>query len=237
MNKEKLAELLGAHIGDGCISINKRYSMYYLGGDLIEEREYHDSWVSKLLNQVMKDLKKPKVKYKEYPSTGIYGCYIFNKEVVNFFLEKGICFGQKINQGIPDFILKEDKLIKRFIRGLFDTDGNIYFDKNRSCKNPINNVPIIKLGTTSLKLANQVVFSLTKLGFNPRLKKPYQGKRDKNPVHTVLIYRRKDIRKYIKEIGFKNSKHLTKWLVFKKQGFSQPKTTLEQRKKILNNKV
>ena len=34
-----LAELLGIHVGDGCISENKRYSEYYLGGDLIEERE------------------------------------------------------------------------------------------------------------------------------------------------------------------------------------------------------
>ena len=37
-----LAEIIGIHIGDGCISKNNRYCKYYLGGDLKEEREYHD---------------------------------------------------------------------------------------------------------------------------------------------------------------------------------------------------
>ena len=37
---EDLAELIGIHIGDGCISKNNRYSEYYLGGDLKEEKKY-----------------------------------------------------------------------------------------------------------------------------------------------------------------------------------------------------
>jgi hypothetical protein len=237
MKKEDLAELLGIHIGDGCLSENKRYSMYYLGGDITEEKEYHDTWVSHLLNKLMKELKKEKVRYKEYKSTSVYGCYIFDKEIVNFFKKKGIVSGTKINQTIPQFI-NNKRLTKRFIRGLFDTDGNIYFDKNRSCKNPKNNVPIIKLGTTSEKLCNDVFNCLKDLGFCPRLKKPYKGKKDKNIVYTLLIYRKDDIVRYLNEIGFKNSKHHTKWLVFKKQGFLPPRTTLNQRKAFLqNNKV
>ena len=235
MINEDLAELLGIHIGDGCISENKRYSMYYVGGDLKEEVEYHDNWVAPLLNKnVMKRLDKPNVKYKKYKSTGIYGLYLFDKEVVEFFKKFGICSGTKINQKIPHPILKNKNLLKRFIRGLFDTDGNIYFDKNRSCKNPINNIPTIKLSNTSQGLINQVYKSLISLGFHPRLKKPYKGKRDKNTVHTILIYRKSDIQNYIDKIGFKNPKHLTKWLVFKKNGLLPPRTTLKHRKTILS---
>ena len=230
-----MAELLGIHIGDGCISVNKRYSMYYVGGDITEEKEYHDSWVSILINKkVLIPLNKEKAKYKEYPKVGIYGLYIFNKEVVDFFRKFGIVAGSKKEQGVPNEILLNKELTKRFIRGLFDTDGNIYFDKNRSCKNPINNVPIIQLGTTSKKIAKQVFSSLIRLNFFPRMKKPHKGKRDKNVVYTVLIYRKRDIERYIIEIGFKNSKHMTKWMVFKKQGYLQPKTTLKGRKEILN---
>ena len=62
---EDLAELLGIHIGDGCISVNDRYSMYYLGGDLKEEKEYHDNWVGPLFNKkVMNPLFGIDVQYK-----------------------------------------------------------------------------------------------------------------------------------------------------------------------------
>jgi len=70
---EELAELIGIHIGDGCISINKRYQEYYLGGDLKEEKEYHDTWVAPLFNKkIMIPLYNKKVRYKEHPKVGIY---------------------------------------------------------------------------------------------------------------------------------------------------------------------
>jgi len=229
-----MAEILGIHMGDGCISVNKRYHMYYVGGDITEEKEYHDLWVSELLNKkVFIPLNKRLARYKEYPSVGVYGLYVFDKEVVDFFTKFGIKTGSKKEQRVPKEILENKSLIKRFIRGLFDTDGNIYFDKNRSCKTPINNVPVIKLGTTSKKLLEEIFCSLKSLGFNPRIKKPYKGKRDKNTVYTLIIYRRGDIKRYIEEIGFKNNKHMTKWLVFKKQGYLQPRTSLKERKTIL----
>jgi len=235
---EDLAELLGIHIGDGCISKNKRYSEYYLGGDLKEEKEYHDNWVAPLFNKkIMIPLFNKKVIYKEHPKIGVYGFYIFSKDLVKFFEKLGIKAGSKINLRIPSQILSNNKLSLRFLRGLFDTDGNIYFDKNRSAKNPKNDRPAIKLGTVSKNLINDLFFLFKKLGLNPRLKKPYQGKRDKNAVHTVLVYRKADIEYFIKNIGFKNPKHSTKWLIFKKLGYCPPKTTLKERLKILQEKV
>ena len=139
---EELAELLGIHIGDGCISETKRYSEYYLGGDLIEEKEYHDNWVGPLFNKkIMNPLFGKDVTYKEHPKVGIYGFHIFNKDLVNFFKNLGIKAGSKINCGIPKSITKDKVLLKRFLRGLFDTDGSLYFNKNYSAKNPINNYP------------------------------------------------------------------------------------------------
>jgi len=232
---EELAELIGIHIGDGCISENKRYSEYYLGGDLIEEIEYHDSWVGPLFNKkIMIPLFGKEVTYKKYPKVGIYGFYIFNKKLVDFFKVLGINAGSKINLGIPNKILSDKKLLKRFIRGLFDTDGSLYFDKNYSAKNKKNNAPMIKLGTVSKKLIEDVFNSLKGMGLNPRMRLPYQGKRDKNKVYSVLLYRRKDIEFFINEIKFKNPKHYTKWQVFKKLGYCLPYTKLKERRKILS---
>jgi len=233
---EDLAELFGIHIGDGCISENKRYSEYYLGGDLIEEKEYHDNWVGPLFNKkIMNPLFNKNVIYKEHPKVGVYGFHVFDKKLVNFFRDFDICIGSKINVRIPNYILKDKKLLKRFIRGLFDTDGTIYFDKNYSAKNPINNRPIIRLGTVSKKLFDDVLVSLKKLGLKPRIKNPYKGKKDKNLVYSLLLSRKEDINFFINEIGFKNSKHYTKWQVFQKLNYCPSKTTLKQRKAIINS--
>jgi hypothetical protein len=232
---EDLAELLGIHIGDGCISENKRYSEYYLGGDLIEEREYHDNWVGPLFNKkIMNPLFNKNVKYKEHPKVGVYGFHIFDKNLANFFKEFGIASGSKINIGIPNEIVKDLRLLKRFLRGLFDTDGTLYFEKSYTSKHRKNNHPIIKLGTVSNTLAQDVFNSLKKIGLNPRMKNPHKGKKDKNLVYSVILYRKQDIHYYINEIGFKNPKHYTKWQVFKRYGFCPPKTVLKERKKMLS---
>jgi intein/homing endonuclease len=234
---EDMAEILGIHIGDGCLSVNNRYSEYYLGGDITEEKEYHNKWVGPLFNKkVMMPLFNKKVNYKEHPKVGVYGFYIFDKKLVDFFTAFGICTGSKINVEVPEKIRNNKKLSLRFLRGLFDTDGNIHFDKNRSAKNPINNVPVIKLGSVSKRLIDQVYEMLLAFDLHPRIKKPYKGKRDKNEVHTLLIYRKNDIDFYIKNIGFKNPKHYTRWLVFKKMGYCAPWTNLQERRKILNSK-
>lgn len=231
---EDLAELLGIHIGDGCISENKRYSEYYLGGDLIEEKEYHDNWVGPLFNKkIMNPLFNKNVNYKEHPKVGVYAFHIFDKKLVDFFKGFGICSGSKMNVYIPKAIISNKKLLKRFIRGLFDTDGSIYFEKSYTSKDRKNNHPIIKIGTVSKKLAEDVYNSLKILGLNPRVKRPHKGKKDKNPVYSVLIYRKSDIEFYINEIGFKNAKHYTKWLVFQKLGYCPPNTTLKERKDLI----
>ena len=69
-----LAEIIGIHIGDGCISKNNRYCEYYLGGGLKEEREYHDKCVGPLFNKkVAIPVLNKEVIYKEHPKMCVYG--------------------------------------------------------------------------------------------------------------------------------------------------------------------
>lgn len=231
-----LAEILGMHVGDGCISITNRYKEYALSGDITEEREYYDDWIIPLFNKnIIKPLLNKEICGKEYKLNGTYGFYIFNSKIVDFFLDLGIPFGSKLNIGVPKQVLKNNKLTKRFLRGLFDTDGTLYFDRNRTAKSMKRNRPYIQLSTVSKNLSKQILKILFDLGYHPKWRKPYKGKRNKNFVYSVLIYRKNDIIKWIKEIGFKSPKHHTKWLVFKKLGHCPPYTTLAERKKILNS--
>ncbi len=207
-------------------------------GDITEEKEYHDKWVTPLFNRkIMIPSFGKKVCYKKHPKVGVYGFYIFNEDLVRFFERLGVKAGPKTNVQIPPGIINNKNLAKRFLRGLFDTDGNIYFDKNRSAKKPKNDRACISLTSVSKRLINQTFAILKSLGLNPRIRKPYKGKRDKNTSYCILIYRKKDVERFIKEIEFKNSKHYTKWKVFKKLGYCLPHTSIAQRKKILEAKA
>mgnify|MGYP001558440321 CR=1 FL=1 len=226
-----IAELVGITIGDGCLSTKNEY---VVAGDINEEKDYYDEWVGKLLNQnVTIPLINQKVTPKSYPKVGVYGFYLFNKKITNFFKSLGLKEGSKINVKIPENLLKNKVKIKRVLRGIFDTDGSLYFDKmNKYAK--FNTNPVIALGSTSKILINQIYNLLISLNFSPIKKKPYLGKRDKNPMYRIALYRKNEIFRWINEIGFKNPKHITKWKIYLKYGYYLPKTTIAQRKLILS---
>ena len=117
-------------------------------------------------------------------------------------------------------------------------DGNLYFDVNRSAKERVNKFPIIYLTSTFEKLILQVFDILISRGYSPSLKKPHKGKRDKNPKHRVVIYRKSDVFRFVeKDIGFSNPKHLLKWEFFKKYGYYIPNISYEERKRLLKLRI
>jgi len=85
-----------------------------------------------------------------------------------------------------------------------------------------------------MKKADAQYKALKDLGLSPRLKNPHKGKKDKNYIYDLEIYRKDDIKFFINKIGFKNSKHITKIQVFEKLGYCPPHTKIEQRKNILS---
>ncbi len=231
----KLAELCGIQIGDGCLSVNSRYHECAISGDIREEREYYENHVIPLFNEkISVPLINKTIIGKEYPKSGVYGFYIFDKRIVDFFVKIGFKTGKKTNVEIPEAILKNKDIHRFFLRGLFDTDGSIFFQKSNSTKNPVHKFPIIKLSSTSKKLVEQLKIMVEDDGYTPLLQKPYKGKRNKHAVHHISIYRRSEVLRWIEEIGFSSSKHLTKILVRRKLGYCPPHTTIEQRKAILN---
>lgn len=234
---EEHFELIGMYVGDGCISLNDRYSEYALLGDIREEIEYYKSHVIPLFNRtIMMPILNKKVTGKPYSCMGVFGFHVFNPKIVNFFINLGFKPGPKTNIKLPEVITKaKPNLKKAFLRGLFDTDGSIYFERNYSAKSIIHKRPKIKIGTTSIFLKEQLKEMCSNFGIKVMDKKPYKGRNDKNIMYELVIYRKSDIDKWIKDVGFNNSKHKTKIMVWKKLGFCPPKTTISERKEILKN--
>jgi len=231
----KQFELLGIYIGDGCLSKTKKYKEFAVLGDITEEKEYYETHVIPMFNEIiMKPILNKNVVGKSYPSMGVFGFLIFNDKIFEYFTNLGFKSGPKTNMKLPKLITEaKPELQKAFLRGLFDTDGSIYFEKNYSAKHNEHRKPKIKLATTSKTLKNQIKKMCEKFGFKTMNRSPYKGKRDKNTLHELVVYRKNDVERWINEIGFNNSKHKTKIAVWRKLGYCPPKTTIAERRNIL----
>lgn len=93
--------------------------------------------------------------------------------------------------GIPDWIFTETEYQRRFVRGFFDTDGSIYLLKHF-------NAPQMLFKNRSIPLLDGTRQILLNLGYYPSRVSGY----------SVYLTRRRDIERYVDEVGFGNSKHL-----------------------------
>lgn len=190
---DRLAEFVGAVLGDGHVQFNREKGVYHIriAGDLIKDKEYHTNYLRNLVNKVS-NLKAVEIRR---PKSNERFLDTYSKNLVNLFISMGINSGNKIkNQStIPKWIWKDKNLLQACIRGLIDTDGSIFRMSNKDPN-------LIRIGFTNY---NQTLLSDTRkaliaLGFNPSkiiLEK------------TFYISRQEEIKKYLKEIGFSNNKH------------------------------
>jgi hypothetical protein len=92
--------------------------------------------------------------------------------------------------GIPRWIFDSLEYRQRFVRGFFDTDGSIYRLKRFHAVQ-------LSFRNRSTPLLDGTRQALLDLGYHPSLTSNY----------AVYLTRRRDIQRYIQEIGFGNAKH------------------------------
>lgn len=235
---EKLAELIGIHIGDGNsykFKDNKNRTIMSYTGDLEDDFVYYREYVEYLYKKLF-GIKLSFIKYGNWFMIRLSSLAIFT-----FFTEVlGLPCGKKANTiRIPRIVLNASNEIKcSLLRGITDTDGSLTFKKKH--KN-VHYYPIIKIDSASRQLIEDVKNILILLGFKIYTQfdcKEHNIKTKKIYIkHSIYLSGRKNLDLWIKKIGFKNPKHITKYLIWQKFGFCPPKTTLTQRYSILNEKL
>jgi intein/homing endonuclease len=240
-DKEDIAEFCGAAIGDGWIQSNEK--SFFLAGDPNEDKEYYDSHMLPLINKIL----NLELKTKNFPYWKVYGISIHKKEVIKMLLKFGLPKGKKVDvAAVPDWIMKSNKrIMKAFIRGLFDTDGCIFFQKDYTkysteFTSKYHSKARIRISSISKKLMSQVFEIINKLNIKcikRELKRGWSNNRNNHDVYIIEINRIEDIKNFFEGGISKNQKHITKYLVWKKFGFYPPKLKIEQRKQILKNKL
>ena len=144
---------------------------------------------------------------------------------------------------IPEVIFNhKDKTIKiAFLRGLFDTDGSLSFDRKTKNSNLFKKnrhyYPRISFSTTSQILALQTIWLLQELGFTPSLFIKIPKKIHYNISYEISLCGKNTLFRWISEISPANPIKLSRYYVWQKYGFCPPKTTYEQRQKILKGEL
>jgi len=184
----ELAEEIGVHLGDGCLSKNKNYFS-------VKTNKKEEGHVTEFLFPLYKKLYNLNLKLMRLPS--VSGFEIYSKAVCEFKNKVlDIPYGEKIHKiEIPHQVLdsRNKEIYRACIRGLFDTDGHLAIIKSKK------NYPTISITIKSEKLIAQVKDMLTKLGFIV-----YAGK------WVININGKFMIEKWRQEIGSNNPKNKLK---------------------------
>lgn len=211
---EKLSELIGVIIGDGCINKNHNRKDYriQISGNKIEDKDYIEFFLPHLIDNCLKI--KPK------PYLGKNGAYIlqFQYEPFRIFLKNlGISPNKTKTIRIPQIIKSNERLLASCIRGIADTDFTLIFTKRK--KEGFHYYPRICAQFASKYLVKDLEEGLRDLGFTLNTKYNYERK-DKRGFTTTTNFINLDghinLKRWMNLIGFSNPRILTRYYVWKK---------------------
>lgn len=193
---EKKAELVGMHVGDGTLYLSGKTIVWELRGS-VEEKEYYE-YIVDLIYDVFGVNLKPK-----FRGLNSYGIQTTNKIITKFFTDSGFKPGKKVHTvRIPDYIKSAEENIKKsFIKGLFDTDGCLRYEKNRTT---IRYYPRLEFSSASLKLIDDLHKMLKDLKFRTH-------RWSDRHCERIGLAGFANLDKWMKEISPANPKHFNKY--------------------------
>ncbi len=215
---EEIAELLGAHAGDGTLYQTNWSLVWELRGAL-EEKDYYINNICPLIHKIFGLTLLSK--FRSGGAHGVWGIQTTQKPIIKLFLDYGFAPGTKTyTVTVPSYIFSDRIKIKRaFARGLFDTDGCLRFDRIKKHKE--YTYPRIEFGFASVNLRDSLQSLLSGLGF-----KNFTWDDQNN--FRLCVAGKKMLEKWMTEIEPKNPKHLKKYYIWKKTGSCQPHATVAQ---------
>jgi hypothetical protein len=229
---EGISEICGTIIGDGWIQSNERNM--FITGSPTEDKFYYDNYLVPLLNKEI----GLKLKGRNFISWRTYGIGIYQKQIIHKFLEIGIPKGKKSKiVFVPKCIRDKKKFFIPLLRGIFDTDGSIYFMKDPNKKSKFHTRPRIRIVSVSERLVKDIK-DLSDI-LNIKYSNPSASIWGKNPNPSFIfeINRIESINRWWKIVGSNNPAHKTRYKIWKKYGFVPPRTNLNERIRILKRLI
>jgi hypothetical protein len=188
-NKESLAYITGVAAGDGNLSNpNKRAVRLRITCD-----KKYKNLIQNIILSIKKILPHNKVSLVNRKDGCVdVSCYS-NKweQLLGWRADKGSKYKQNIS--IPPWIKNNKKFTLLCLKGLFETDGSIYFDRKYKMANFV---------TIIQELSNDVIEMINKIGFKANVQQIKESERQKIK-YTIRIS--KNTEKFIKIININKS--------------------------------
>lgn len=202
---KELCELIGAIIGDGCVNghIRKNGKPTYhmsITGDAKYDKDYLTNKMPAIINKLFGI---PTYIYFKKDCRAIV--LNFNSKQIFTLLTKrfGFLAGAKaFTVKIPEEIMQAgEDFIFAAIRGIFDTDGCVFFDKRKNYNMPYPRI--------TLQIVSEPLFLQLKQ-FLENYFSLYVHNNAKRHSYCIEVYGHKQLGKWMRLIGFSNQRHLRK---------------------------
>lgn len=203
---ESFCELFGAAMGDGCLS---RYPIFggrerrelIITGDRLLDAEYHA-----YLARLMKCLFGISPRIYAIKHSNSRKISVINKRIFELFVSYGFPVGKKGDRMVipASFACLRWRLLRRVIRGIFDTDGCFTAKKNEGYR-----YPFIIITSMSKPLIRQLHDILRKHDYPAYIKKGQTELRIRGARNAT---------RWMDDIGSSNSRHLKKYYHWKEYG-------------------
>jgi hypothetical protein len=196
----ELAEEKGWHIGDGTMNFYKGKGSYALRGHIQDDKKHYQQRIKPLY----KEIYNLDVSLRDMPSTSCYGFQKWSNELVSFKYKKlSLPLGPKLNLEMPSILVR--KYAKDIIRGIFDTDGNLYLEKKNK-----GLYPRIDIANTCLNLLLKINKTLYKIGLRSTVYTEKRKQENWKDLHRLNVRGEKMLVKWFKIINPQNPKHMQK---------------------------
>lgn len=207
INKE-FYEFYGIMLGDGCISRyinqNREKFEFRIDGNSTTDLDYYKKFVQPLTSQIRN--KNTKISFRK-DCNGIF-IRFHSKEFAQFLNKKfNFPIGKKGDIKLATFLEKDWKSLKYILRGIFDTDGCLYFTKNNST---MRSYPIIEISSHSKPLLHQLNNILLSKGFAPKFS---------HYNDSIKLHGKKALKRWIDLIGTNNPDKFSKFKFWQKFGY------------------
>ena len=234
LNDSELAYETGIHLGDGHLGLYGKKSTYRIvyAGNSVEDVFFFIDVLIPLINKLYG---LNAVIIKEYGKNGIR-IVIYSKELFEFKKRLGLPVGQKIGiDKIPEFISKNQSNRLSFIAGIFDTDGCIKFLKKHK---KINYYPQVRIRMKPLIILEFIRMILISLKISSTLCEEHEIDKRNNKTYQrwcLDVNGKHNVDLFFMYVKPRNLRHTTKYFLWKKQGFCEPRIDIYKRLEIIRS--
>lgn len=214
---ERLAEFVGAMIGDGCLSVinSKTEKRHRKEARLTGNLQHDCAYYEEIIRPTVQEFGINGYLQKRPKRNCVY--FVMGAPVFDFLASLGFPIGKKYDLKIPDIIFYDRNFSRACVRGIFNTDGSIYRRYSKRYQNHPRYYDyfVIQFKMNSLTVIEQIKEILSSFGINTN------NIIAESSAFVLRITNQQDIAKFMNTVQPSSKYHVERYLNSRKKADSQ----------------